>query len=277
MSDAVITGKIRAGYGQGRGIAYKPWLWAGSVKPSIGESTRVWGTTVGRIHHFHSKLERAYFYWLEAQPTVVDIREHYPLQWLNETQDIADRLGIAHPHNRRHDPVVMTTDFMVTIRRTDGTTEDIARTVKPTSQLRKRRVREKFAIEHTYYAERGISWEIVTEQTIPPTLGHNMSLIFPCRKLPGGFHLAADQVHAIASVMVPLLQHGYTLGETARETDRQEKLTPGTAFWVARHCLAVGQWTTDFMQPIKPWLPIRITVTEWRTAHERGHYTQFSH
>lgn len=268
MSEDSIRQKVRAGFGQGRGKGYKPWLWAGSVKPSTGQATRVWGTTVGRVHHLHSKLERSYFYWLDAQPNVVDIREHYPLQWLDQTQDIANRLGIAHPRDRRHNPVVMTTDFMLTVRRADGTTEYVARTVKPLSQLTNRRVLEKFEIERTYYAERGISWEIVTEQAIPPTLAHNMSLIFPCRELPGPFHVAVQQVHAIATVMVTLLQNGYTLGETACATDTQAHLTPGTAFWVARHCLAVGRWTTDFGQPIKPWLPIQITVIEGRGSHD---------
>lgn len=38
------------------------------------------------MHHFLSKLETNYFYWLDWSPIVSDIREQYPLLPLEETR-----------------------------------------------------------------------------------------------------------------------------------------------------------------------------------------------
>ncbi len=57
-----------------------------------------------------------YWYALDWAPSVVDIREQFPLLPIEDTLRIAERLGYRHPrHPQTRRPIVMTTDFLVTI------------------------------------------------------------------------------------------------------------------------------------------------------------------
>ena len=59
----------------------------------------------------------------------------------------------------------MTTDFLITITNSGGTTH-VARTIKPSKELENERTIEKFEIERSYWEERGIDWGIITEKEI---------------------------------------------------------------------------------------------------------------
>lgn len=171
--------RLREGRGQGRGADYKPWLDVQQV-PSLGLSERIRGWKSNRVHHLFSQLEVNYFYALEWSESVTDIREQYPQRPLDETLDIAQACGFTHPtapsreyarplRYRTTQPIVMTTDFLVTVGQSMGVTE-IARTVKPSGKLQEKRILEKFEIERRYWENRNISWGIVTEHEIPSQL-----------------------------------------------------------------------------------------------------------
>ncbi len=175
-----IEQQIRQGFGQGRGCDYKPWLVVRDV-PSVGVSSRVKGWTTDRVHELFSQLELRYFYLLDWSVLVTDIREQYPLLPLEETKEIAHQLNIRHPANpRTKDPIVMTTDFVVTVGQSIGITEQ-ARTVKPKEKLSSVRVLEKLEIERRYWQRRGISWGIVTESEISKVFADNVAWIHPFR------------------------------------------------------------------------------------------------
>ncbi|MGP7816533.1 TnsA endonuclease N-terminal domain-containing protein [Niallia sp. 01092] len=53
---------------------------------------------------------------MEYSGFIVDIREQFPLLPIEETIIIAEELGIKHPTDpNTGEPVVMTTDFLVTV------------------------------------------------------------------------------------------------------------------------------------------------------------------
>ncbi|MEK4950812.1 TnsA endonuclease N-terminal domain-containing protein [Bacillus sp. FSL W8-1127] len=140
---------IREGRGSGRGANYKPWLTIQDV-PSSGRVSRIKGNKINRQHEMFSDLERNYFYISEFSDLVVDIREQFPLLPKSETIVIANELGIKHPTNpKTNEPVVMTTDFLLTIEK-DNRFIDVARTIKMKDELLKERVIEKFEIERVY-------------------------------------------------------------------------------------------------------------------------------
>jgi len=119
MSKRTRTSKsekwIKEGRGSGVGENYKPWLNIQDVS-SKGRSTRLKGIKTNRQHEFLSDLERNYFYLTEYSDFVVDIREQFPLLPLEETIVIADELGLKHPTDpKTNEPVVMTTDFLLTV------------------------------------------------------------------------------------------------------------------------------------------------------------------
>lgn len=167
---------IKEGRGTGVGPDYKPWLHIQDVS-SLGRSTRLKGIKTGRQHEFLSDLERNYFYLTEYSDLVVDIREQFPLLPLEETIVIANELGIKHPTNPKNsEPIVMTTDFLITLDRGQGLME-VARTIKMKNELMKARVLEKFEIERMYWQRRDIDWGIVTEDEIPKIMARNISYI----------------------------------------------------------------------------------------------------
>ncbi|WP_338838354.1 TnsA endonuclease N-terminal domain-containing protein [Kurthia gibsonii] len=96
-------------------------------------------------------MEQNHFYLTEFSDSIVDIQEQYPLLPLEETLIIADELGIKHPTDpKTNEPIVMTTYFLLTTDKGEGSVE-LARTIKMKDELLKERVLEKFEIEHFYW------------------------------------------------------------------------------------------------------------------------------
>ncbi len=68
-------------------------------------------------------MERNYFYLTEFSDVILDIREQFPLLPQEETIVIAEELGIKHPADpKTGDPIVMTTDFLLTVDKGQGIT-----------------------------------------------------------------------------------------------------------------------------------------------------------
>lgn len=177
-TQADIERYIAQGYGQGQGAEYRPWLRVQDV-PSQGRSRKVSGLKVNRNYHLLSDLEFAYFVVLEFSEDVVDIREQYPLLPTSDLQQIAHERSIRYPKFAGTDlPYVLTTDFLVTYKASNGTTQLAARTVKysdalqPSSTLQ--RTLQKLEIERYFWLNQGVDWGIVTEQAIPAALSENL-------------------------------------------------------------------------------------------------------
>lgn len=163
---------IRAGFGQGEGANYKPFLYVRDV-PSSGTSCMVKSRTTNRTHHYLSKQEFKTHLVTEYQAYTIDIREQYALLPWDETQLISESLGVRHPtYPGTNTPIVMTTDLLVSMQRIDGS-ELIALSVKLTKDLSPRNL-EKLLIERIYWERRGIRWVLVTEKNIPKHLPENL-------------------------------------------------------------------------------------------------------
>ncbi|MFL0164767.1 TnsA endonuclease N-terminal domain-containing protein [Candidatus Clostridium helianthi] len=171
-----IDKMLREGRGSGIGKEYLPWIKIQDVA-SLGRVTRVKGIKTGRQHELMSDMERNYFYLLEFSDEVVDIREQYPLLPLEDTLAIAIELGITHPKDpKTNEPIVMTTDFLVTIEE-EGEYFEVARTIKSKDDLLNKRIIEKFEIERRYWEKKEIDWGIVTEQEINKIIANNISFV----------------------------------------------------------------------------------------------------
>ena len=170
---------IDEGRGQGVGREYKPWITIHDLA-SKGVVSRVKGRTTDRIHHLLSKNETAFFYLLDASDKTTDIREQYPLLPVTETVEIADMLGFQHPRDPVSKyPYVMTTDFVITTSQ-----GDMARSVKLSTELNKKRVLEKLEIERRYWKKRGIDWKIVTEKEIDYQKASNIEWTYRAQNFP---------------------------------------------------------------------------------------------
>lgn len=177
LTEKKIVKYIKEGRGQGIGKEYIPWIKIQDL-PSKGRSWRVKSWKTGRLHHFLSDLETKYFYYLEWQDDVIDIREQYPLIDRALCMKIAEENNIKYPKDpKSKTPIIMTTDFMITKIHQDKTEEHIARTIKYAKDLEEERTLQKLFIEKEYYDIRNINWGIVTEKEIPTVLVNNVRMV----------------------------------------------------------------------------------------------------
>lgn len=247
---AVIDRRIQEGRGQGHGPGYKPWLTIQDVA-SQGLVTREKGWKTNRVHHMLSKLELAYFYVLEWAPTVSDIREQYPLLPLEETLVLAQDMGVRHPSDpQTRQPVVMTTDFLVTIR-SESQAKDCARTIKYAPDLQSRRTIEKLEIERRYWRARNVDWGLVTEHEIPMVLAKNVELLHDYRCLTDRLALAEGEILEVAVLLTQrVMQTNATLRRVTLDCDKHLGLEPGTSLAIAYHLMATRRWQINVEEPL---------------------------
>lgn len=174
LTEKKIAKYIKEGRGQGIGNEYIPWIKVQDV-PSQGRISRVKSWKTQRVHHFLSDLETKYFYYLEWQDDVIDIREQYPLIDRSLCMEIAADNNIQYPRDpRTQTPIIMTSDFMITKIYLDKREEHIVRTAKYANALEDERTLQKLFIEKEYYNIKNIDWGIVTEEIIPEILVNNI-------------------------------------------------------------------------------------------------------
>ncbi|RME42244.1 MAG: heteromeric transposase endonuclease subunit TnsA [Caldilineae bacterium] len=250
---------LREGRGQGRGADYRPWLRIQDV-PSRGLVHRIKGWKTGRVHHFLSQFEAHFFYALEWSPQVLDIREQFPLLPQEETLEIAQACGVRHPTDPcSQQQVVMTTDFLVTLRR-DGRQLEQPYTLKTSAELDKKRVLEKLEIERRYWARRHLTLKIVTNAGIPSPLTRNLELLHGYYDLRDRLTIGEEQLRLLIATLNALMRahSDRPLRDITALCDRQTGVEPGVSLTVVYHLLATRRWEVDIRQPINPAHPLPV-------------------
>jgi hypothetical protein len=247
LTEKKILAMEKEGRGQGSGKKYKPWLTVQDV-PSSGLATRGRGWKTNRIHHFLSKLELHYFYVLEWNNAVIDIREQYPLN-RDDTWLIANEKGIKHPTDPKSQvPIVMTTDFLITIKNSEGT-RYVARTIKPSKELENNRVVEKFEIERSYWESRGIDWGIITEKEIPKDMVENVEWLHTSYHQMGD--LPASTLHTYAQQLKSYIKRWNTsIIEMVTEFDQTFQLESGMGLEILKYIITRKELTVDITKKI---------------------------
>lgn len=241
---------MREGRGAGRLASYSPWLHIQDV-PSRGLVTRIKGWKSGRVHHLLSLLELRWFYVLDWNLEVIDVREQYPLLPLEETLAIAADCGIKHPRDPRTGyPVVMTTDFVATVWPLSSPV-DRALTVKYAADLESLRTREKLEIERLYWEARNVKREIVTEQDLSKVLARNVEWVHSYRVLEDFCALSQSAAMKVMETLTSAVMHECKpLRRLTTETDERLSLEPGTSLSLVRYLIATRRWLINMETPI---------------------------
>ncbi|MCM3006711.1 TnsA endonuclease N-terminal domain-containing protein [Priestia koreensis] len=243
--------RIRNGRGQGIGSDYTPFIQAHDNKvASEGYLTRHLGWKTKRIHHTLSEHERRYLYYLEWLDEVVDIREQFPLLPIERTQEIADQLGIKHAHYQGV-PVVMTTDFMITLNTPNGY-KDVVRTVKPANKLTKRTL-ELFEIERRFFTEQGIDWCIILDNKLPKNIIKNVEWMSEAKYLETRPSVDEELVNLLNKPLFNEIidNNGSSISKICLRCDENFGIETGTSMFILKHMLALKRWGTDINVPIK--------------------------
>lgn len=150
--------RLSRGFGLGVGPSYLPWIRVRDIG-SVGDSGVPMGITTSRRHHLLSKLERTYFFLLERQHDVSDVREQFPILHLHGTLQICASLGIQHTRRAGY-PEPFTLDFVVT-RQTSAGPVHQARSVKTPEDAKDPAVRRRLQVEHMWCKQNDIDWKLV--------------------------------------------------------------------------------------------------------------------
>ncbi|WP_339148446.1 MULTISPECIES: TnsA endonuclease N-terminal domain-containing protein [unclassified Sutcliffiella] len=251
--------RIRDGRGHGTGKDYEPFIQVHDNKvASEGWVTRHLGWKTNRIHHTLSEHERRYLYYLEWLEEVVDIREQFPLLPLSRTEEIAEQLGIKHA-NVDGVPVVMTTDFVITLKTSNGLI-DLVRTVKPVSKLSKRTL-ELFEIERRYFAEQDINWGIILDSKLPKTLISNVEWMYEARYLSTRPTIDEELIDLIGeSLFLKIINDdgGTAISKLCLRCDSEFGIDSGTSMFILKHMLSTKKWGTNMNMVIKDSHPLII-------------------
>ncbi|SEL90625.1 TnsA endonuclease N terminal [Sphingomonas palmae] len=223
---AVLENRQRQGRGRGEGAAYRPWLFVHDVA-SRGRSSRI--PSAGRVMHTLSDWETAALRDFQWDPAVIEVKEQVPLI-LEDTLRIAAEMKVRHPADGRpREPIPLSTDFLVK-RLVDGRVEQAAYAVKESSAIDMpavptrgklvsiRRTRQKLEIERRYWLERGVSWDLLTEDRLSKVRKGNIEFVLRVRPDPerpdGHWQRAMLAVHAAIADGGPR-----TLDQLARALD----------------------------------------------------------
>ena len=161
LNQAQIDRRLKEGRGQGVGSSYKPFIYTYEVS-SLGRSHRLFGRKCARMHHLLSDLELAVFLILDWSPSVIDIREQFPLR-VDDTVRIAEELGIRHASFKGVNQI-LSSDFLVDTN--DSSRPTMAFQVKYSCDLEKPETIERLMLEKKYWDEKEIPWSLITEKEI---------------------------------------------------------------------------------------------------------------
>ncbi|MBX9719228.1 MAG: TnsA endonuclease N-terminal domain-containing protein [Microbacteriaceae bacterium] len=257
ITEKSIARMVRQGRGRGHGVDYKPWLTVTSFSSS-GRVHRRLGQTTGRVQHLFSDMEEDVFLKFDGRADVLDIREQFPLHRA-ETMVIADQLGVAHPAQHGVD-VVMTSDLLVDL----AGGRRVAIAVKPASELGKRRIVEKLAIEREYWRRRGVQWKVVTGCSVSRAerIGaQERAQWAQVARLQSPN--AADWDECADAMLVELADAASgTLVEACQVAERLHGWVAGTGMSAVRRLLARGLVVLDGVARLTPFGP----VTQLRLA-----------
>lgn len=169
-----LRSRVRRGRGIGMGSEYVPWLRHRDV-PSKGTTSTIRGIKVERPHHLLSGLEASYFYLIERMPSVVDIREQWPILDLAKTFRICAELGVSHAYKGDF-PEPFSIDFLITER--DGEKLKYrAASIKSPCDAKDPKIRQRLAVEFEWCKENGIDWVLIDTSRFDQTLLETLRFI----------------------------------------------------------------------------------------------------
>ena len=248
FTEAKHAAWLKAGRGQGAGLAYRPWLECRNVK-SRGRKHRLPGILHDRTLHLMSDLERNAVLHFEQQPQVLDIREQVPLD-REVTLAIARAMGVRHPT----DPVsgvhiVMTTDLAITFQGRSGVHLMRPFSVKESADLLKRRTREKQEIERRYWEGLGFRWAPLLD-TYLRNLNYFNAILWAREWFywPSTSPSVIELWESRCSLVLAELAAGRlrSLGELVRQVEQRGSFGPGEALSALRHLVARKRVSYDF-------------------------------
>lgn len=241
---------LKEGRGQGEGVQYKPWLITQDF-PSMGTATRAFSQKTKRMHHFFSNIQLMYFYLLDWEQSVIDIREHYPLHDLNNTLCNAEDLRLDKFIDKKNSiPYIITTTFLITYLQ-EGKAKYAVRSIKYASELEKKITQEKLEIERRYWKEKDADWGIVTNRDINMIKAKNIELLHSYIKLGNDNNNGIESITELSEgLYIRLMQENNSINNILKRFDSDYDLEQGSSLSIFKYLLANRRICVDLGKPI---------------------------
>ena len=230
---------IAEGRGAGMGPSYRPWLQIQDV-PSSGRSHRPFGVKTQRVHHLLSDGEWKSFLRLEADASVVDIREQFPLDRIQTFQH-AKRLGIRHPRTLDGTPYVLTLDFLVSRASPTGVCL-VPYTFKYDFDDITRRERELLSLAETFCKSQGMELQFIDQDFFDEAFNINYDSVRAYHDISNLTLRHELEFDRLATKICELVSQRVrsSLLEACRALAEPFATTPQIVYQVALHLVARG-------------------------------------
>lgn len=251
-NDSTIKRFLKEGRGQGEGATYKSWLQVQDIS-SQGRSTRIFGNmTTQRVHHLLSDLQLYYWYLLEFDERVIDIREQYPLLDYHELNIQLDHALEKKLFNTKTKvPHIFTISFLVT--RIDGNNNPYyeARVIKMSSELEKKATIERLELLRRYFEKKNIGFGIVTEKEINQQMSRNIGWALTAYDIQDYPDLVGN-IDFLKSDMLNNLSFNTerTFQSVFSMLERSYQLNEGMGLILFKHLIATKQIMMDMSRKI---------------------------
>jgi hypothetical protein len=251
-----IEKKIKLGHGQNEGQNYLSWIFV-HRETAWGLNNRPCGLTIQREYQLRNNQEYYYFRILDLCPTIVDIREHYPITEIDETLEIANRLGIKHPTKPvSNQPEVLTIEYFITIE--EGLRRRYeAHLFRNASELEKRSEIELIEIIYQFLQRRNIPLKIATGIDPRSPIIKNLELFQQHYSLANQ-NLSETDIWNVTNILTSGVVRHQALRSLCSDCDTRLGLEPGKSLAVAYHLMARRYWKVDMTKSIDTGQPLQI-------------------
>lgn len=246
FNESKIKKYLKEGRGQGIGKDYQPWVKISDYS-SKGRASRIFSIKTKRIHHLQSDNQLRFFLICEWNSNVLDLRESYPLLDVMEVIDDKENLRFDKFRDKEGQQLVICTNFLLTVKESNGKEKLVARTVKNTTELSKKITLEKLEIERRYWMEREVQWKLITEKQLPRQVCKNIEWVRET--------LLNDEVvdkEPLSQVLLTYLLNNMEtpLKELLKSFDKIEGVTMGTALYLFRYLIVKKEIKVNMAEKI---------------------------
>ena len=241
-----LRSKIRRGFGFGERDSYKPWLRVRDV-PSLGTCASPSGIRITREFQLLSSLEETYYLLLERDPSVIDIREQFPILDLSATMRLCSQHGVTHTYRRGH-PDPFTLDFLYRRRTPDGDTLH-ARSIKTEEDATDATVAQRLAIEYLWCESVRLEWARVETKKFTADLLSSLRFIrgwFSHRYVPN-----PKEAQHFSDLFLMTYEPGVPLEELIEAAASRVRCNRDTADDAFRFCAWSNRISVDLQRPIR--------------------------
>lgn len=242
---------IREGRGQGEYESYKGFTQIHDFG-SLGRSSRIRTWKCNRVVHLLSDIETRYFYLTEFDDSILQVKEHFPLMNYEDVVGEQEDIDIRKFKDKLSGfPYILTTTFLITVRGKDGSTFEVARSVKASHELEKKTVIERFELIRLYFEKKEINWGLVTQKEIPLVMAKNIEWIHPAKFLEETTDFSKDDIsHLTRILMEQFYKNTKAIREITSSFDAQLNLEAGSGLLLFKHLLATKLIKIDMNKKI---------------------------